>query len=132
MPKLIEWLSPFALLALCACTDIDQSTDQAWGGAVAAPGSFSSEPGSESLVLPASVDELNAYISRTGAASHQRGPGEMLKAPAPLPRSICPAASEAVVFSYPLQPEGFMPGYTAYIIDGSVVCIDRTFAYSGT
>lgn len=131
MPRLQKWLSPCAMLALCACTDMDRSADEAWGGAVAAPGSFTSEPGSETLVLPTSVGNLNAYVSRTGAVSDRRGPGEMLKAPPPLPRSICPAASEAVVFSYPLQPEGFVPGYTAYIIDGSVVCIDRTFAYSG-
>lgn len=130
--RLQELLSLCAMLALSACTGGGRSADDAWGGAVVAPGSFTSEPGSETLDLPTSVADLNAYLSRTGAVSDRRGEGEMLKAPPPLPRSICPAAPEAVVFSYPLQPEGFVPGYTAYIIDGSVVCIDRTFAYSGT
>lgn len=75
--------------------------------------------------------ELNAYITRSGAISGHRGPGEMLKAPTPPPRSICQPATEAVVFSYPLQRDGFMPSYTAYIIDGTVVCIDRRFSYTG-
>lgn len=130
--RLQKWLSLCTMLALCACTEMGRSADEAWGGAVAAPGSFTSQPGSEALDLPTSVGDLNAYLSRTGAISDRRGQGELLKAPPPLPRSICPAAPEAVVFSYPLQAEGFVPGYTAYIIDGSVVCIDRTFAYWGT
>lgn len=131
MSRLLKWLSPYGLMALCACTGAEQSADQQWGKAVAAPGSFFAEPGSEALSLPTSVAELNAYVTRTGAISDHRGPGEALKAPTPLPRSICQPATEAVVFSYPLQRDGFMPSYTAYIIDGTVVCIDRRFSYSG-
>lgn len=82
-------------------------------------------------MLPTSARELDAYINRTGAISDHRGPDTTLKAPAPLPRSICQSTPEAVVFSYPLQRSGFMPSYTAYIADGMVVCIDRRFAYTG-
>lgn len=130
MPKLLRWVSLFGLLVLCACSGVGQSDDNKWGNAVDAPGRFFAEPGSESLILPTSVSELNAYIARTGAISDYRGPGQMLSAPVPLPRSICQQTIEAVVFSYPLQPSGFMPGYTAHIADGTVVCIDRRFAYT--
>jgi hypothetical protein len=55
----------------------------------------------------------------------------MLKAPPPSPKSICQLTPEAVVFSYPIQRGEFMPGYTAYIADDTVICIDRSFAYLG-
>lgn len=132
MSRLLKWLSLNDLMALCACTGVEESADQHWGKAVVAPGSFFAEPGSEALSLPTSVAELNAYVTRTGAISDHRGPGELLKAPTPPPRSICQPATEAVVFSYPLQRDGFMPRYTAYVSDGSVVCVDRSFAYAGT
>ena len=82
-------------------------------------------------MLPTSGPEMDAFIDRTGAISDRRGPDTTLKAPVPLPRSICQLTPEAVVFSYPLQRSGFMPSYTAYIADGTVVCIDRRFAYTG-
>ena len=128
--RVLNRLWPCLAMVLVSCTGPERSADQAWGNAVVAPGAFFAAPGGESLSLPASTAELDAYIARTGAISDRRGAGHLLSAPLPLPRSVCKPASEAVVFSYPLQPDGFMPSYTAYIDNGLVVCIDRTFAYA--
>ena len=129
MSRFLRRLLHFGLLGLCGCNGTIQSDDQRWGKAVAAPGQFVSAPNSEALSLPSTVSELDAYIARTGAISDHRGPGKMLSAPTPLPRSICQPTSEAVVFSYPYQAGGFVPGYTAHVTNGTVLCIDRSFAY---
>src|SRR5690606_1130285 len=118
MPRLLRWVSRFGLLGLYACSGVGPSDDHKGGEAVAAPGPFFAQPDGETLVLPTSVTELNAYIVRTGAISDHRGPGQTLSAPVALPRSICPQTIEAVVFSYPLQRGGFVPGYTAHITNG--------------
>ncbi len=120
------------LLMLASCTHSESpvdKADKAWGGSMHAPGLFSAAPKATKLQLPSSEAELNQYILITGGQSYRTGPREAMKPPLPMPNSPCAISQHAVVFSYPIQLEAFMPRYTAYIRNGSVECVERVFSY---
>ena len=111
-----------------------EMTEDSWGGSFKAPSSFIALNGTEELTLPATVEEISAYLSRNGAVYHSVGRREGIYRNVPPPRegSPCQMTDEAIIFSFGLQESGFIPRYVAYVTGGRVVCIDRQFSYSGT
>ena len=104
-------------------------SDENWSASVSSPGRFSPHPNKESLDLPASRSELEAFLSVSGAASYSTGPETTLSPPSPSHASPCERTAEAVTFVYPIEEGAFQPRYVAYISGDEVVCIDRQFSY---
>lgn len=126
--KMINAALVYAVL-LTGCSAEPRSSDEDWSASVTSPGRFSPHPDLVTLELPASRDELSAFLGATGAESYATGPNpQTYSPPSPMRPSPCQQTAEAIVFSYPIE-EAFQPRYVAYVSQDEVVCIDRQFSY---
>ncbi len=118
------------LVVLTAC----QTKQDGWSGSVKAPSRFVARQGAAAVDLPASREAFIGYMTGLGALYWVSGEGgaKALSPPLPSSGSPCAPAPKAIVFTFPIANDA-MPGYVAYLdAAGSVRCVERHFADTGT
>lgn len=123
-----------ALSVASACTEAGYAKLEAWSDAVKAPGIFRPQPDMPSLALPATAQQLEAFVASIGSETYDTFSG---------PDDGCEPASTKLGFSLPFETlargvlgfdyesQRYMPGYAAHIdASGNVICIGKRFAYA--
>jgi hypothetical protein len=122
------------ILLLIVLTGCETKQDAGWSGSVKAPSRFVARHGAAAVDLPASREAFIGYMTGLGARYWVSGEGDakLLSPPSPSGGSPCVPAPKAIVFTFAITNDA-MPGYVAYLdAAGSVRCVERHFAYTGT
>lgn len=119
--------------ASSACTEAGYTKLEAWSDTVKAPGVFRPQPDMPPLNLPATTQELEAYVASLGSETY----GDFLH-----PDDGCEPQASKRAFNLPFerlargilgfdyQSQSYMPNYVAHVdASGMVTCIGPTFAY---
>lgn len=119
--------------ASAACTEAGYAKLEAWSDAVNAPGVFRPRPDMPQLTLPATVQELEAYVASLGSHTFSgfTGPEDgCVQASSKLGFNLEFELLEKKILGFNYESQSYMPGYAAHIDAlGAVVCIGKRFSY---
>jgi hypothetical protein len=121
-----------ALAPLLVSCGAAKESGRQWSASVKAPGKFAAWEGSGGVELPADREDFLRYVNGLGASYYVTGEGDarLLSSPPPPKGSPCLNGVQAIVFTFPIEPDDSRPGYIAYLdADGRVACVDKQFAY---